>query len=128
LRGLLRGQRPGPQHGPQRQRADVVGNVYDQRLNWYFAVLDEYYGHSGFWNWGFWDFGTTNQREACENLMEELLAFIPEKRGRILDAACGLGGTTRYLLSYYEPEDVIAINIGAQQLDVARENAPGCTF
>ena len=29
--------------------------------------------------------------------MEKLLSFIPKKQGQILDVACGLGATTRYL-------------------------------
>jgi nucleoside-diphosphate-sugar epimerase/ubiquinone/menaquinone biosynthesis C-methylase UbiE len=107
-------------------QAAMVGPVYDQGL--YSDVIDEYYDDSDFWNWGYWDSQTTSQREACENLMEKLLAFIPEKQGRILDVACGKGATTRYLLKYYTPENVTGINITEQQLDVCRKNAPGCTF
>jgi MPBQ/MSBQ methyltransferase len=109
-------------------QAATVGNVYDQRLQWYATALDDYYGHSDFWNWGYWDTRTTNQREACENLMEKLLSFIPKKQGRILDVACGLGATTRYLLKYYRPANVTGINIGEKQLQICRKNAPGCTF
>jgi MPBQ/MSBQ methyltransferase len=109
-------------------QAATVGHMYDQRLQWYSTALDDYYGHSDFWNWGYWDARTTNQREACENLMEKLLSFIPKKQGRILDVACGMGATTRYLLRYYEPEDVTGINIGEKQLQICRKNAPGCTF
>ena len=60
--------------------------------------------------------------------MEELLAFIPEKKGTILDVACGKGATTRYLLKYFVPQNVTGINISEQQLQVCRKNAPGCTF
>jgi len=109
-------------------QAATIGHVYDQRLQWYSTLLDDYYGHSNFWNWGYWDAGTTNQREACENLMEKLLSFIPKKQGQILDVACGPGATTRYLLKYFKPENVTGINIGEKQLQICRKNAPDCTF
>lgn len=69
-----------------------------------------------------------SQAAACENLVHKLLDFIPHKQGRILDVACGLGATTRTLLQYYAPADVVGINIDEKQLAVARQNAPGCTF
>src|SRR5215469_2469678 len=49
-----------------------------------------------FANYGYWDETTRNKVEACENLMEKLLAFLPKKEGTILDVACGKGATTRY--------------------------------
>lgn len=88
----------------------------------------ERYGGSDFHNFGYWDQATTTLREACENLMEKLLAFIPEKEGTILDVACGKGATSRYLLKYYNPKDVTGINISKKQLGRCRANAPGCNF
>jgi ubiquinone/menaquinone biosynthesis C-methylase UbiE len=89
---------------------------------------DEYFGHSDFTNFGYWDRRTHTQKAACENLMEKLLAAIPEKTGTVLDVACGKGATTRYLLNYYPPEAVTGINISEKQLETCRANAPGCTF
>lgn len=86
------------------------------------------YEQSDFFNYGYWTPQTTTLREACENLLDKLLAFIPEKRGTILDVACGLGATTRHLLRYYRPADVVAINLSRVQLARARLNAPGATF
>jgi ubiquinone/menaquinone biosynthesis C-methylase UbiE len=60
--------------------------------------------------------------------MEKLLSFIPKKQGHILDVACGRGATTRYLLKYFKPAHVTGINIGEQQLQICRKNAPSCTF
>ncbi len=88
----------------------------------------EYYGYSDFFNFGYWLGDTNTQKEACENLMEKLLAFIPEKKGTILDVACGLGATTRHLLRYYRTTDVIGTNIAHAQLKTGRVNAPGCAF
>ena len=86
------------------------------------------YGGSDFHNFGYWDQATTTLQDACENLMEELLAFIPDKEGAILDVACGKGATSRYLLNFYNPKDVTGINISEKQLERCRVNAPGCNF
>jgi hypothetical protein len=59
---------------------------------------------SEFANYGYWEYGVRTYNEACENLMEKLLAFIPRKEGIILDVACRKGTTTQYLLKYYKPE------------------------
>jgi SAM-dependent methyltransferase len=88
----------------------------------------DYYGGSDFLNFGYWTQTTTSQKQACENLMERLLAFIPEKKGRILDVACGKGATTRHLLRYYPAADVTGINISPKQIEASRQNAPGCSF
>ena len=57
-----------------------------------------------FANYGYWDENTRTEVEACENLIEKLLAFVPEKQGTILDVPCGKGATTRHLLKYWLPE------------------------
>jgi MPBQ/MSBQ methyltransferase len=86
------------------------------------------YGQKEFFNVGYWLSDTQNQEEACFNLMEKLLAFIPEKKGTILDVGCGLGATTGYLLKYYSHADVVGINISAKQLERSAVNAPGCNL
>ncbi|MHC4455479.1 MAG: class I SAM-dependent methyltransferase [Planctomycetota bacterium] len=91
-------------------------------------MVAQYLSHSGFLNFGYWNKNTYNQSQACENLMEKLLAFIPDKSGNILDVACGRGGTTKYLLNYYPHRNVYGINISENQIEAARANAPGCTF
>ncbi|XWK89434.1 MAG: class I SAM-dependent methyltransferase [Phormidium sp.] len=88
----------------------------------------EYYGKTEFFNVGYWDSDTQNQEEASFNLMEKLLAFIPEKQGNILDVGCGLGATTNYLLKYYSSSDVVGINISPKQIERSMVNAPECKF
>ncbi|WP_256875089.1 class I SAM-dependent methyltransferase [Nostoc sp. C052] len=90
--------------------------------------IREFYGQKEFFNVGYWQSETHNQEEACFNLMEKLLDFIPEKQGNILDVGCGLGATTSYLLKYYSPADVLGINISARQIERSTVNAPGCKF
>jgi len=109
-----------------RPVVDQINQVYDQVM--YDDLYREYWGNSDFVNFGWWEKGTREQKEACEALMEKLLAFIPEKKGTILDAACGKGATTRHLLKYYPPEAVTGINISEKQLETCRLNAPGCRF
>ena len=103
-----------------------INRVYDQFM--YDDLFRAYWGHSDFVNFGYWAPGTRDQQEACENLMEKLLAFLPERTGTILDAACGKGATTRHLLKYYAPEAVTGINISEKQLQTCAANAPGCRF
>jgi len=106
--------------------ADAVNVHYDDTM--YSRINEAYYEGSDFANLGYWRRDTRSQVEACENLMEKLLAGIPEKKGTILDVACGKGATTRHLLKHYPPEAVTGINISDKQLETCRRNAPGCAF
>lgn len=92
------------------------------------TVIREFYGNKDFYNVGYWQPDTLTQHEACENLMEKLLEFIPENRGNILEVACGLGETTKYLQKHYEPANIVAINISPKQLEKSKVNAPGSKF
>jgi MPBQ/MSBQ methyltransferase len=103
-----------------------VGNRYDDLA--YRSFQNEYYQYSDFLNFGYWDEHTANQGQACENLVKKLLDAIPDKTGNILDVACGKGGSTRYIMKFFKPEDITAINISEKQLETARTNAPGCKF
>jgi len=87
-----------------------------------------YYEGSDFFNFGYWTTETKDQREASERLVDKLLSFIPEHRGIILDVACGLGATTRRLVTGYGARNVYAINLSGVQLKRAQTNAPGCNF
>ena len=105
---------------------ELINRHYDNGM--YDPLVEERYGRSDFCNWGYWEPSTRTQREASEGLVEKLLAFIPQKKGTILDVACGKGATTRYLLNYYSPETVTGINISEKQLARCKVNAPGCNF
>lgn len=103
-----------------------VATLYDDIM--FRPMSAEYYAHSDFYNWGYWFKDTRDQKEACENLVEMLLAFIPENRGTILDVGCGMGATTRHLLRYYDRSKVVGINISKKQLARSMVNAPDCSF
>ena len=69
-----------------------INHWYDRQM--FLPTVDRV---NEFANYGFWEEDTHTETEACENLMEKLLAFLPEKQGTILDVACGKGATTRHL-------------------------------
>jgi MPBQ/MSBQ methyltransferase len=106
--------------------AGQLSDVYDRMM--FSRFVEAYYGYSDFTNFGYWKEQTRTQKEACENLMEILLAFIPQKKGTILDVACGKGATTRYLQRFYPPKNIVGINISARQLSRCREIAAGSRF
>jgi SAM-dependent methyltransferase len=108
------------------QQARELKEKYDVRM--YQPLVEEYYGSSGFYSWGIWEKDTATQAQACANMMEELLAMIPEKRGTLLDVACGKGATTKHIIRYYRPQDVIGIDISDKLMESCRQNAPGCRF
>jgi cyclopropane fatty-acyl-phospholipid synthase-like methyltransferase len=110
----------------QHRTAKAVNRWYDRRM--YSPRAEGRFAGSGFHNYGYWTPAVHTQVEACEELMEMLLAFIPQKEGTILDVACGKGGTTRFLLNYFDAESVTGINISEKQLETCRALAPGCTF
>lgn len=99
---------------------------YDVRM--YEPLVDEYYDYSDFYSWGYWDERTQTQKQACLNMMEQLLSLIPNKQGNILDVACGKGATSRCLLEVYPPSAITGIDISDKLMDTCRQNAPGCTF
>lgn len=99
---------------------------YDERM--YREHGREYYGNSDFFNYGYWDASTPDQKSACENLIDRLLAFQPDKTGTILDVACGKGASTAHLQKSYPANAITAINISEKQLETARIKAPGSTF
>lgn len=103
-----------------------VREFYDDRVDSEF--LSDYFEHSGFWNFGYRVTGTESPRQACERLMDRLLAMLGEPRGAILDVACGNGGTTAYLTKHFAAERITALNFSARQIAQAAKRAPGARF
>jgi MPBQ/MSBQ methyltransferase len=123
---LLSSPVESPEPELRRKTAAAVNRWYDERMFARWAV--ERFAGSDFHNYGYWTPDTHTQTEACERLIETLLAFIPNKNGTILDVACGKGASSRYLCKYYAPQCVTGINISKKQLRKCRLNAPGCSF
>jgi SAM-dependent methyltransferase len=108
------------------QKLAKIGDFYDDLM--YDPSIWEYYDQSDFHNFGYWDKNTRGQKEACADLMDRLIALIPEKRGTVLDVACGKGATTQYLLRRFWPSNVVGINISEKQLRTATVNSPDCAY
>ena len=99
---------------------------YDKAM--FLPVHAKYYCNSDFYNYGYWAGGAADQGEASRALVHQLLSFLPDKSGTILDVACGMGASTRELISVYDPSNVTAINLSDVQLERASQNAPGARF
>src|SRR5262249_58257899 len=83
-----------------------------------------YYGDSGYFNFGYWGAGAKSQAEASEALVDQMVARIANKTGRILDVACGLGGSTKRLAPPYSPQRSTGINILDPPIAPARPPPP----
>jgi ubiquinone/menaquinone biosynthesis C-methylase UbiE len=106
--------------------AKTVGTRYDRTI--YSAIFESYYDHSDWANFGWWEEETRSQREACDNLMERLIGFLPGRCSSLLDVACGKGATTRTLEERFGPGAVVGVNVSARQLKTSRRNAPAAAF
>ncbi|MCK4707018.1 MAG: methyltransferase domain-containing protein [Gammaproteobacteria bacterium] len=105
-----------------------INNHYDKLFYDYDGMMGILHRGTEYRNIGYWDESTTTQNQASERLHDALLDFIPEKSGRILDVACGMGASTRRLLNHYSAENIWAINISEKQIESTRQNAPGCNI
>lgn len=108
-----------------KSRSIIIGkDAEDSSEN----IISQFYGDSGFRNFGFWRDDINDAFGACENLMDEIMAFIPEKKGKIIDIGCGLGETTKYLLKHFPPEAITGITTGRKHLTACRKKAPLVQF
>jgi hypothetical protein len=64
---------------------DRVVHKYDRFM--YLPLAQEFFGNSDFCNFGYWLKDTQNPKAACENLMDRLLALVPDKGD---DSRCGV--------------------------------------
>jgi SAM-dependent methyltransferase len=107
-----------------RMTPDLIGRLYDGDL----PRVEPNEAASAFMNYGYWYPHTTDYAMASENLLEKLVAGMPDRTGRVLDVACGLGATTEYLLRHWSADAVCGINISARQIDACRRRCPQCQF
>lgn len=92
------------------------------------AVAKDYYENSNFNNFGLWEDDVKTQKEACLKLIKKLSEGLNEPNGKILDIACGTGGSTAYLQDRFSNSRVTGINISDKQIGVCRENYPTIDF
>lgn len=78
------------------------------------------YGASGYFNVGYWAEGIADQAQACDRLVDEVAAAIPNDARRILDIGCGLGAGTVRLARLFPAAQVVGCNISPWQLAEAQ--------
>lgn len=104
----------------------AIRHSYDSLM--YADDLRALWGHSDFFNFGYWQPDTITQPEACENLLDRMLAHVPGRPVRVLDVACGLGATTGHIATRFPGAQVVGINVSVKQLGTAKEKRPHCRF
>lgn len=118
----------GPFAAGRRAARNTRAQEFASRFETLLGPRGEYFEGSGFWNNGYWESDSRTAREASENLVDRLLAFLPRRSGTVLDVACGFGATTRHLLRHFEAVKITGVDISDAQMEVCRVNAPVCSF
>jgi ubiquinone/menaquinone biosynthesis C-methylase UbiE len=72
------------------------------------ALLRDFYEGSPLRTVGYWRNGATRPRGASEELIAEMLSWLPDREGRIADVGT-TGETTDHLLRYYAPDAVVGV-------------------
>ena len=58
----------------------------------------------------------------------EFCDFLPQGRARVLDAACGPGNVSRYLMAHRPDLDLLGIDLAPRMVELAREAVPSAQF
>lgn len=111
---------------PEFSADSLVDMFYDATFN--DPLIQEFYGHSGYANIGFWDASTRRATQACDRLVDEILRPLDKPAGRVLEVGCGHGATTKRLCDVLAPASVTAIGISGDQLAAAKKRAAGARF
>lgn len=91
-------------------------------------LVNEFYEHSAFHHVGLWPCNVSNPKAACENLMAELVAFLPERPSAVLDVGCGGGASTGYLTRRFPEATITGLTTRKRDTAKARETVPGARF
>lgn len=96
---------------------EIIAEYYDYTLPFYRFF---YHKDSNAVHYGFWDERVKNHQEALLNVNKFLAETVNVKSGDvILDAGCGIGGSTIWLAKNYGAK-VIGITISDKQLEEAK--------
>ena len=79
-------------------------------------------------NLGYFSPGVSSLGDACRQLIEHAVAKLSCKPSKILDVACGVGGTTAYLKERFPNAEVHGINISKEQIKLCERRVPGAHF
>ena len=102
----------------------MVGRYYDGFL----SELPPEEASGKYMNYGYWQADTDDNATASNNLVDLLVSGISNRRGLVLDVACGTGATTRRMSLYWDPQQIVGINISRRQLSECKRLLPTSTF
>jgi SAM-dependent methyltransferase len=101
---------------------------------WFDDEVSNSFHGDGYCNFGYWS-PSTAIGEHGDRLVDRLLDMLPRPvatalagGGKVLDIACGQGGTTKRLRVRFPAAKLVAINLFEDQLAAARRLVPDCTF
>lgn len=89
------------------------------------SVIAEFYGGSAFRCLGYWGDKIVTAEDAAANLLEELLSFLPEKKGTVVILHDDLGGVAEYLKKDYPPTSIIVVCSGRAEREAVEARCPG---
>lgn len=92
---------------------------YDQLMRR--PLLLELYGTSGYFNVGYWVDDPRGLVDACDRLVDEIVAAVPLDARIVVDAGCGLGAGTRRMAARFPEARVVALNLSHWQLGQVRK-------
>jgi ubiquinone/menaquinone biosynthesis C-methylase UbiE len=107
---------------------NISGRKNKSERNTVTKIVDQFYGGSLFRHLGFWHEHIENATSACENLIDEVMALVPEKKGNIIDIGCGFGASTQYLVKYFPSDSITGITNDLKALSVCRQRYPDITY
>jgi SAM-dependent methyltransferase len=89
-------------------------------------MRDEYYDGSDHHGCGYWDDTTGSQKEACENLLEQLVGGFRSLEGTLLDVTAARAASSRYLAERSQPPDLLVAVARGADLERCAANTAGC--
>jgi cyclopropane fatty-acyl-phospholipid synthase-like methyltransferase len=120
--GASAGALAPPSTGTSSDIRTRVGRYYD-RMQFFYST---FWSPTGV-HYGFWEAGTWRRQDAIRNMdrvVGDELGLPPGDR--VLDAGCGIGGTSAFLADTYGLE-VVGITISDEQLRRAHATRAACT-
>ena len=92
------------------------------------ALIADFYSHSGFRHLGFWKEGIKTAEAACENLVREVMAFIPKGCASMVEIGCGGAATTRCLVQEFPSSAITGIVTSRAAAERCKAYAPSAAF
>ncbi|MCB2180475.1 MAG: class I SAM-dependent methyltransferase [Desulfobulbaceae bacterium] len=92
-------------------------------------IVADFYQQSDWRHYGLWRPEITDIKEACEELLAEVLAGAGDrKEGAIVDIGCAAGASTEFLSYFFSPEQITGVTSKKEFLKSCRRKAPQSTF